>query len=500
MKNSTPKLIAIAAALCCAVFRGLESSEVPSPGVALRVNQNLFDYAANVGPQLVKEQVNRQPLLVPDHNGSLPMSVCEINYYLTNIKVKKLTGAKVTAKIIPDVGIDLCIENAEAFATGKFLFTYTMMWIPSTNGGSFDITLSGIRVLVKLTAGMDSTGSPIVDVTDCSATIERSKLNLNAYSSNWILGMFTGSIESAVKPTLEKEICESVKKNRAKITQLVAQNTKLPITKSKTLYMDLGLISAPKFGEGFIETKHRGEVTWANDTRRVKYLPSRFLSIPESQKMISFYASKYTINTYLYAIFNNKGLSYRFTRKDLLQKNKGCLDTDSKNSPVCISTMIPGLSEAHPGATVELVLTATGVPILDISKGDSIATHETKITMDVRGANGKLTTIGEFLTKGTLTGAPYVKGGTLHLNVTSIRLKKASLDDKVEPSPELKKLKDPLDTLQKIIDQLVLPRLVQLGKQGWTVPIPVKGLMLSEPSLEIHEKSGYLISTDIIYL
>lgn len=479
---------------------GVRSGEVPSPGIAVRLNQNFLDYGAKVGAELIKKRISSNNIPIPDHNGTISVKICDITYYLSSIRLVKVKNIIMSIKVVPDVGVTVFVEKADLHFVGKFHYTYSLFMMTNKNGGTFDLALKKTSIIVKLTAGMESSGSPTVGLLGCTAVIGEMKLNMYAFSANWLLERFTSTIENAVKPTLEAEICEYVRNTRASIAKKLAKNTNVNITESRTLYVNLGLTAPPTFGEGFLETKHKGEVTWANDTRRVKYFPPRFTSIPKSPKMICAYLSKYVANTMLYAMYNNKNLSGVFTQKDFSNKNRNLLDTNCKGNPLCISAMIPGLSAAYPNHVVEFEVNATEVPVVDVSSGAFTATYGTIVAIRVRDAKGRVTTIGEYSVNGNATGIARVKGDKLFLTVTAIPLNKVSVADKTVPKEPLNKLTDLRAFMQTLADKYLMARLNELGTKGMAMTLPVKGLMLSETSLEAYEKSGYLMCVNILYL
>lgn len=483
-----------------AALVGVRSAEAPPPGIAVRLNQNFFEYGAKVGAELIKKRISSNNIPVPDHNGTLSVKICDITYYLSSIRLVKVKNIVMSIKVVPDVGVTVFVENADLYFVGKFRYTYSLFMMTNKNGGTFDLALTKTSITVKLTAGMEPSGTPKVELLGCNTVIGQIKLQLYAFSANWLLERFTSTIESAVKPTLEMEICEYVKNTRASLAKKLAENTNVAITKSKTLYVNLGLTAPPTFGDSFLETKHKGEVTWANDTRRVKYFPPRFTSMPTSPKMICAYLSKYVVNTMLFAMYNNKNLSAVFTQKDFAYKNRNLLDTNCKDNPLCFSAMVPGLSAAYPNQAVEFEANATEVPVMDVSNGTFAVTYGTRLGIRVRDAKGKVTTIGEYSVSGNATGVLRIKGDKLYLTVTSIRLNKASVADKTVPKEPLNKLKDIQVFLQEITDKYLMLRLNELGTKGFPMVIPVKGLMLSEPSLLTYEKSGYLMCVDVVYL
>lgn len=443
---------------------GLFGVATPSspPGILTRLSSEGLQTVAEVGSKWLTGRINKG-VDVPDLTGSFSPGVGNVEYSLNEVKVREFSLDQLTVTINKGSGFRVSIGKMKAIIGGKFSYKYTLMYIPSWNGGTVSLTASDASLSFEVTAGMNpADGLPTFDFRSCSASVENIDLNLQADVANWFLNLFTGKIKDRVKPMLKDAICDKIKNGQNMIATEVAKNIKPCLGSSCNFRIDLHFVSPPVFGENFTETAHRGEIFWQDDTQPAPYEAPPFQPLPPSSKMADLYVNAYAVNTAMYAMHKHNVLSYKFTKHDLPDSCPNALDTSCENKSLCIGNIFPSIFGHFPNASVELDFVTTSPPFLSISTGRFSIAFSVLTNVLVRNSDEAIMAVKQLVLTGSIAASISINEDALiSFADTEVVFVNASISDKEKEADLFKSHdSDAIGRLQVIAKECVLPKLI----------------------------------------
>lgn len=431
-----------------------------SPGIIARFSNAGFQYIVF---ESLKSTLKRD-VKVPDQSGSFSPAVGSVEYHLTEV-VSKLTPNQVTTRINPGTGVTVSIGQMEASIRGKFSYKYTLMYIPTTsNSGNFVLTTSDVSLSVDMTVEMNVDDQPVVDFTNCSASVENIDLKLDAsYRPTSFLNIFKGR--------LEDYLCDAIRNKRNLIEELL-NNMKPCLDKACNFRIDLNFVSPLVFGENFIETSHRGELFWKNDTVSAPLEALLFQPLPPSSKMAELYVSSYVLNTALFTMYRSNLLNYMFTKDDLLYECQNALDTSCEsNNSLCIGNIFPGEFASSPSASLELGLVTDSPPFISISNASLSIAFSIHANVSVINSDGIVVAMRQLLLRGSFLGFIFINPDALmDFNATDVTFENATFGDtELEIDRFKSEDSDAISRLKSIAIQCVLSKLIAYRQSSLSV-------------------------------
>lgn len=209
--------------------------------------------------------------------------------------------------------------------------------------------------------------------------------------------------------------------------------------------------------------------------------------------MVTIWISDYIVQTVGYVLQRQDVLSYHLSRDILPDSSKDYLNTTC-TSGLCFGSVIPQVSRAYPNASVEMELTLSGPPRIEISPRSIRGTILTLVTFSARLSNGTL--VQMFRTNMTISAGIAVSlvDSVLRGNVTGLVPYVSVLDSSIGTvsAPLLQTV------LKMVVGKYALPVLRKFVWNG--VPLPtIKGVQLVDPRLEMLSHC-LVVSTDVRYV
>lgn len=392
--------------VCCFAtsFFGLFSTveaarnQSPSPGIAFVLSKEGIELLSNFAVLMIQTHKD-EVWSVPDHNGSIDVPVGRVDYALSEVFAADFDLDKLNVDIIPGIGVEAFIKDPRFTMWGKFNYNFATTSISTQNQGFFNFTVTGVRMIIAVTLKIAPDGNPIIEIIDCSLTLENVDIVLQSNRLNWLHDVLSGYLKNSLKLHIQDQICKSLKGK-----QYVLEWKQICLGFIIRNCIDMSLTSAPVFDKNFIQTSHVGEVRTERDRKHSPIeAPRLFKRTPASSSMFTIYFSTYPFNTFFHSDQRSGGFEVNKITKDSLDDdNSDALDTTCERDTNCISSVIPNLAKYHPGLSVELEVSTTSAPFLTISNNKSSIAIKADFKIDVREANGSLTTVGHLTTSSSV--------------------------------------------------------------------------------------------------
>ncbi|XP_040104694.1 lipopolysaccharide-binding protein-like [Oryx dammah] len=174
----------------------------PNPGFVARITRKGLEYARQYGEATLKNELSTTKL--PDLSGSYGIGwLASVNYVFTGMRIHHFLLRNSQLSLHPGQGIKASLFNNYVSVGGNWKVKKSFI----TLHGTFDLSVSGISILVSLSLGKDQSGRPTVSVTHYRNSIGHVSVKISGHIS-WILNLFHETIENNVKPILEQKVNE----------------------------------------------------------------------------------------------------------------------------------------------------------------------------------------------------------------------------------------------------------------------------------------------------
>ena len=358
--------------------------------------------------------------------------------------------------------------------------------------GSFDASVSGASISVSVTLGASATGEPTIRTTGCTCHIDRVRIRLHGGAS-WLYNLFMGSVEHPLRDNLQRKICEAAQNaiNTDAARELATLPMKAPVGHGKQWLFDYRLTSSPAFASGYLESFHKGEFFKAGDSTEAPFQPSSLPSPPTADHMVTFWASRYILNTAGYVLQKRNILRYNLTKKDLPEKFRSRLNTTCRLFDGCIGALVPQVGKMFPNSSVEVEMFSSAAPAAGIDPQKITGSFAGVAVLRARRSDGSLAHLFGMNITAKMTVAPRLDGNVLKATITSMEDALSVIDSSVGPvSTTLLRL-----AFDVFKNTFIIPKLNEAGGEGFPLPT-TKGVQLTNVRLQL-EKDCIRVSTDV---
>ncbi|RLV64421.1 hypothetical protein DV515_00017510 [Chloebia gouldiae] len=358
------------AVACGALALCLALTTATNPGFVVRMTQAGLDYAQQQGMAILEKELAQ--LKLPDISGKSG----KVRYELSRLHLRDfhLPHSRITP--ISNVGLQVSISNAFAELNGdwrvKFLFI--------RDHGSFNLKVENVYMKIVLRLGSDTTGKPTISTSDCSASISKVRVRFSG-KLGWLYNLFHSVIESKLRKSLERKVCDNVAKSVQ--NELQKQIQTLPVTAriDDKIGIDYSLVAPPRATAQSLDADLKWKPRFWNllqmlfaRVSRVNSTPwptappppshrCHWPSPPDHERMVYFGASSYFFNTAGIAYHKAGALVFEITEAMIPKKAGFSLDTSA------FSAFIPQLEEMYPNMPMKFRLSTPTAPFLTIGPG-----------------------------------------------------------------------------------------------------------------------------------
>jgi len=392
----------------------------------------------------------------------------------------------------PDRGLTWSLSGAGISLHGDWRVKYRVVFKISDHG-SFHASASDASISVSATLGSTASGEPTIRATRCTCHIDRLKIHLHGGAS-WLYNLFMGHVERRLRDNLQEKICDAAKDavNTDAARELATLPMRISLGHDKQWVLDYRLVSPPAFKSGYLESFHKGEFFSTGDSTEAPFQPSPLPSPSTADRMATFWASSYVLNTAGY-VFQKRGvLRYNVTKEDLSKKSRDFFNTTCSFFR-CIGAFVQAVGKKFPNASVELEMYSSSAPMARIDPQKLTGSFAGVVMFRVRLSDGSLEHLFGIDVKANITVAPILDGSVLKAKVISMDNTLTVIDSRVG-SISNTLLELVFDVVKK---KFIIPKMNEAGEMG--IPLPaLKHAQFINTGLYL-ENDCVRISTDVKY-
>ncbi|XP_061486750.1 bactericidal permeability-increasing protein-like [Rhineura floridana] len=332
-------------------------SEGTSPGFVGRITDKGLDYAGQEGVAALQQKL--ASLTLPDVSGSVkakPFGHIKYKFYSLNVHSFQLPSSAIAP--IPGVGLKVSISNAFAELRGKWQVKKRFF----KDHGSFDLKTEGISISVGLKLGSDAAGRPTATTADCTAHISNVKVHFSGGLS-WLYNLFRKKVESALRRTMEGQVCEEVTSSVSTKLQPFLQTLPVTAKLDKVAGIDYSLVGPPVATQDSLDLDLKGEFFSLAHRSAAPFQPPALAFPVDHDRMLYFGISSYFFNTAGLVYHSAGALTFSITDDMVPKEFKIRLNTTS------FGAFVPQLEKVYPNMLMKLQVSPPSAPSVTIAPG-----------------------------------------------------------------------------------------------------------------------------------
>ncbi|KAG8446164.1 hypothetical protein GDO86_013858 [Hymenochirus boettgeri] len=330
------------------------AAEAVKPGAIVRLTQKGLDYARQEGISVLQQQLSQ--IHLPDFSGSYDVGFLgNVDYRFSGLVISSVQLADSQVSLIPSVGLKLTISGAFIQIDGNWDVRYTFIH----EDGSLNLKLMGVSISAGLILGSDTSGRPTISPADCSSHISNVEVHMSG-TIGWLVDLFHGTVESALRQTMESQICPAVTESiNTKLDPLLKT---LPVIANidHTSAIDYSLTGPPSVLTGWVDVQLKGEFFDVSHRTAPPFSAPEMPLPPEQGLMVYFGVSEYLFNTAAYVYQLAGALVFNLT-DDMIPK-----DSIIRLNTSFLGTLIPQVLKMYPDMLVKLKMSSPSVQALKI--------------------------------------------------------------------------------------------------------------------------------------
>lgn len=305
----------------------------------------------------LKEKLNKT--LIPDQEGELLTVLWSKLYYkLSDIVLINYTTPKVDVSITSNENITLNIVVLKITLNCKHnIELKTGNWTLSKVSGDVLMIIIGANVTMSRQVVITEENKEKVKYIshNCTAVVKDVYLVINDSLAKNISGRIDNK---NLKEEVEDRLCNAS-------MYLTEYDFSFENDHMKDFYLDMAIIKDPIILNSSLVFHHRGEVRPKNDTTPYTSWPEETILPLDSDSMVTYGISNWTLNTLCKVIHNNKLFNYTYNEDDLTEDLKYLLHTTCEKDD-CFGKHFPNVSSTYPNQKVELFMSTFEVPVIEI--------------------------------------------------------------------------------------------------------------------------------------
>ncbi|XP_036441501.1 cholesteryl ester transfer protein [Colossoma macropomum] len=251
----------------------------------------------------------------PNIEGEKSMSfIGKLKYGLHNLEIHNLSIGRSDFELRENIGIGIDISNVSAVFKGTIKYLYGGALF--TVGHSIDFEIESkidLAINSKLYCG---NGKVAADTSDCYLTFHKLKLLLQGdREPGWIKKVFTDFITFTMKLVVKGQICKEINKV-ADILANFIQETAEEFLSDGDIHVDIDVTSAPVITSNYIESYHKGLVTYNGSTSVVSasvFNPDQL----SEDRSLHFWISDDILNPLMTAAYDDRRFVRNISGEDL---------------------------------------------------------------------------------------------------------------------------------------------------------------------------------------
>lgn len=188
----------------------------------------------------------------------------KVEYGFHNLEIHNLSIGKSEFELKENEGIRISISNVSVVFKGTINYGYGSWLLSLRQSVDFEIESHiDLGINPKLYCGK---GKVAADTSDCYLTFHKLKLLLQGdREPGWLKKMFTDIVTFTVKLVVKAQICKEIN-NVANILADFIQEQAEQFLSDGNISVDISVTSHPIIKSNYIESYHKGLVTYKNET------------------------------------------------------------------------------------------------------------------------------------------------------------------------------------------------------------------------------------------
>ena len=199
---------------------------------------------------------------------------------------------------------------------------------------------------------------------------------------SWLYNAILKLFVSSFKGLLPAVLCDAANKAVDGFDQRTLTKANLVLNIHNTGVLDYSMLSAPVFENGYLDSNHKGEISWLGIHREIPFHPNPFPEFHDKSKMAYIWMSDYVMNTAGRVLQNQGILQYYLTPRDLKPTDRHFLKTTCMNSE-CIGNYIVKLKNIS-NSEIHINMSTSIAPTLRIVKGKIFGKFQGNMTYFAR--------------------------------------------------------------------------------------------------------------------
>ncbi|KAI6654703.1 Lipopolysaccharide-binding protein-like [Oopsacas minuta] len=345
--------------ILCVIFLSsyLQLAWLVNPGFRTAITEKGFEYIVQVGLPILEAQLNN--IKIPDQHGDYHSPIGKIHWDLTDIHMGSITIPKAAIKT-GTAGLTVSASGISLSGGGAHWHYKTNVIFPISDSGSADIGTSGTSLSVTVKIGKDAKGHATLSSSACQFSIGSLSIHFHGGAS-WLYNLFDSEIESAIKSSLNGQICEQATQAINTQGNKALESLPVQVNIDETALVDYSIVQDPIFTTQYMETEHKGEFFSRTKPHEASISPVVLPGVGSPTRMLYIWLTTYIANT--------AGIVY-----DEAGELKTTITPDEVPSsiPIKLNTasfkvIIPALYNKYPNMNMTLLLQATTPPVMTVN-------------------------------------------------------------------------------------------------------------------------------------
>ncbi|XP_077025061.1 bactericidal permeability-increasing protein-like [Tamandua tetradactyla] len=461
---------------------GVAVAGAPNPGLVARITQKGLDYACQQGMTVLHKELEK--IKIPDFSGKFKIKLLgkgSYSFYSIAIRSFKIPNYKIN--LVPNVGLQLSINNAEVSISGKWK---ARKFIKTS--GNMDLSVAGVSISADLKLGNDPTsGRPTVSCSSCSSHIDNVRVRISNSRLGWLIRLFRKKIESSLRKSMNSKICTTVTKAVASKLQPYLQT--LPVTAKidAVAGIDYSLVAPLTATTESLDGKLKGEFFRLAHRTPPPFAPPGLALPGDHDRMLYLAVSDYFFNTAGLVYQEAGALALTLTDNLIPKKSKFRLTTE------LLGALIPEVARMFPNLTVQLLVATTSPPQLAVSPAGLTLLAALQAQAFAVLPNASLASLFQLGLRTNVSVEVSARSDRLVGRLSLGRLFLELRQSNVGPfSVELLQ-----NLMNYLVPEFLLPKVNERLQQGFPLPLPAR-LQLSNLLLRPHQ-NFVLLGADVHY-
>lgn len=455
------------------------------PGVKIRITKSGIEYANKVAHAEIVKQL--RAITIPEQSGQDG----RLSYNIYNIRITDLVPPASSIALAPESnGISWALSQFSISIEADWRVKYKKGVVKISTSGRVGVSVTGLNVAETAGFGIDGTGRPSISSKGCSCSIGGVKISFHGGTA-FILNLFRKTVEKKMRDAIPPKICDAVVKVINVEAEKSLSSMVVTVDLAKRFLVDYRLVSPPVITADYVEILDKGEVFWKDAVKEVPFSPHPIPAWTDNSRMVYFWITDYTPNTFFYQAHTNGYLKYNVTKKDLPDDRESYLNTTCTLK--CIGKLIPQIGWKYPNSVVEFGLRTTAIPKATLTANTLTAELNTVVDMMVRTPKNELIFLATLNVNVSMTVQPNVQNQNLNGKISDYSFKLTLEKSAIGPLfPSV------LNTvINGVLSFVVVPKLNVIAANG--VQLPTVGDVQFSNTLLLLQEGYLVIGTDVQY-